>query len=67
MSAWLTSVLVTSIDKEAQEMIASNWVSYIHYPILLWKDKNPIWALINSSSKIKAMTPAYTSKLDLKM
>ena len=40
-------------------------VPYIHYPIRF--KKNEVQALINSGSKVNAMTPGYALKLGLKV
>ena len=59
----MISALVTKASKEAQEVIL-NRMSYINYPVQFWKDKEAaIRALINSGSKIKAITPAYAKQL----
>ena len=58
------SALVTDTSKEAFKVILDQ-VSYIHYPMLFHKDKAEIWALINFSSEVNAMTPAYAKKLGL--
>ena len=43
-------------------------VPYIHYSVQFQKNKEAtIWALINSSSKVNAITPAYIFKLGLKI
>lgn len=43
-------------------------ILYIHYPLRFYKDKeNKVQALINLSSKLNSMTPAYRSKLGLKI
>ena len=43
-------------------------VSCIHYPLCFQKNnQNKVQALINSSSKVNAMTPAYASKLGLRV
>ena len=54
-------------SKEAQEMIL-NRVPCIHYPVQFWKDKGAtIQTLIDSVSKINAMTPAYAKQLGLQV
>ena len=61
-----TSALVTGASKEAQEVIVLDRVSCIYYPVQFRKDKGAtIWALINSGSKINAITPAYAKQLGL--
>ena len=47
--------------------LALDWVLYIHYPIWFKKSGVQVQALIDSSSKINAMTPGYASKLGLKV
>ena len=43
-------------------------VSYIHYPFQFQKNKKAtIWALIDSSSEVNAMAPAYAATLGLKV
>ena len=42
-------------------------VPCIHYPFCFQKDTADIRALINLGSKVNAMTPAYASKLGLKV
>ena len=43
-------------------------ILYIHYLLHFWKDnQNEMRALIDSSSKVNAMTPAYTSKLGFRI
>ena len=66
MSVLATSALVTGANKEAQEIILEH-VSYIYYPVQFKKDKEVIGALIDSGSKINAMTLVYVSKLGLRI
>lgn len=43
-------------------------VLYIHYPFYFHKNKkNKVQVLINSSSEVNAITPAYASKLGFKI
>ena len=42
-------------------------VPCIHYPVQFQKDKEVIKALINSGSKVNAMTPAYATQLGLQV
>ena len=42
-------------------------VPYIHYPVQFQKDKEVIKALIDSSNKVNAMTPAYAKQLGLQI
>ena len=54
---------MTSASKKTLEVIL-NRVSYIYYLAQFRKNKRAtIWALINSHSKVNAITPAYTKKL----
>ena len=66
VSVLATSASDTSASKEAQEMIL-NRVPYIYYPGQFQKDKDVIKALINSGSKVNAMTPAYAIQLGLQV
>ena len=59
VSVSATSASVTGANKEAQEVILDR-VPCIHYPVQFQKDKEVIKALIDSGSKVNAMTPAYT-------
>ena len=62
-----TSMLVTNA-KEPQKLRALDRVSCICYPIHFWKNKSKnILALLNSKSKINAMTLAYAAPLGLKV
>ena len=42
-------------------------VPYIHHPLYFQKDLRKTRALIDSNSKVNAMTPAYSAKLSLKV
>ena len=68
MSILATSTSITEASKKAPEMILDQ-VPYIYYPVQFWKDKNRgnVPALINSGSKINAMTSAYATKLGFKV
>ena len=57
---------MTGANKEAQEVILDR-VPCIHYPVQFQKDKEVIKALINSGSKVIAMTPAYAKQLGLQV
>ena len=61
-----TSALVTGASKKAPEVVL-DWVPCIYYLVQFRKDKEGaiIQALINSGSKVNAMTPAYTKQLGL--
>ena len=62
-----TSASVTEASKEAQEVILDR-VPCIHYPVQFRKDKGAtIQALIDSNSKVNAMTPAYAKQLGLQI
>lgn len=66
MSDLAISMPVTEVSKK--EKIALAWVSYIHYPLHFQKNsENEICALVNSGSKVNAITPAYLSKLGLQI
>ena len=63
VSVLATSALVTDNGKEAQKVILDR-VPYIHYLVQFQKDKRAtIRALIDSDSKVNAMTPAYSKQL----
>ena len=64
ISVLATFASETGASKEAPEVIL-DWVPYIHYPIQFRKDKETIWALIDSGSEVNTMTPAYAKKLGL--
>ena len=53
---------MTGANKEAQEVILGR-VPCIHYPVQFRKNKEVIKALIDSSSKVNRMTPAYAKQL----
>ena len=65
------STLVTGANKKAQVIqtthnVVLNWVLCIHYLEQFQQNKEAtIWALINSTSGVNAMTPAYVKKLGL--
>ena len=59
----MTFSLVTETSKEDE--VALERVPYVHYPLRFWKDTADVKTLIDSSSEINAMTPAYASKLGL--
>ena len=46
--------------------LALDWVPCIHYLIWFKKSKVQVQALIDSGTKVNAMTPGYASKLGLK-
>ena len=55
-------------SNKAQEMIVLDQMPRIYYPFQFWKDKGTtIWALINSGSKVNAMTLAYPKQLGLQV
>ena len=43
------------------------WMSCIHYPLRFRKDTAGVRALIDSGSEVNAMSPAYASKLGLRV
>ena len=47
--------------------LALDWMLCIHYPIWFKKSKVQVQALIDSGSKVNAMTLGYASKLGLKI
>lgn len=51
-------------DNKEDEVILER-IPCIHYPLRFWKDTNKIQILIDSGSKVNAMTPAYALKLGL--
>ena len=66
VSVLATSALVTGANKEAQKLIVLDQVPCIQYPVQFQKDQGTtIWALIDLSSKVNAMTPAYAKQLGL--
>ena len=60
------SASVTGANKEAQEVILGQ-VPCIHYPFQFQRDKEVIKALINSGSKVNAITLAYAKQLGLQV
>ena len=63
-----TSALVTGASKEPQKVIVLDRMPCIYYPVQFRKDKGAtIWALIDSASKVNAMTPAYAKQLGLQV
>ena len=57
VSVLVSFTLVTGA-KKAHEVIM-DWVFCINFPMQFWKDKMvTIWALINLSSKLNAISPA---------
>lgn len=52
------SLLMTRASKKVLQ-----YVYYIQYPVWFWKKQEKIKVLINLSSKVNTMTPAYNSKL----
>ena len=61
-----TFASVTEASKEDDVIL--DWVPCIYYPLRFYKDKkNKAWALIDFGSKVNAMTPAYVSKLGLRV
>ena len=66
VSVLATSTLVIGANKKAQEMILGR-VPCIHHPAQFRKDKEVIKALIDSGSKVNAITPAYAKQLGLQV
>ena len=63
VSVSATSVLVT--DNRGEEVMLKR-VSCIHYPVWFQKGQEQVRALLDSGSKVNAMSPAYAKKLGLK-
>ena len=66
----LVSVLATSApttEASKKDEVVIERVPCIHYPLRFRKDPVGVRALINSGSEVNAMTPAYTSKLGLRV
>ena len=57
---------MTDANKEAQKMIL-DCVPCVYYLVQFQKKKSMIWALIDSTKKVNAITPAYTTKLGIKV
>ena len=67
-SATSTSMAGASKEVEAKDhAIQLEKVRCIHYPICFWKDFAGIGALLDLSSEVNAMTPAFASKLGIKV
>ena len=64
MSVLATSVPVT--DNQDEKVVLEK-VSCIHYPIWFQESQEQVMALLNSGSKVNAMSPAYAKKLGLKI
>lgn len=62
--AWTISLLMAEASIE-DILLALDWGLCVHY--LFWFKNNEVWALINSGSKINAITPTYIAKLSLKI
>ena len=60
-----TSLSVTEASKE--EHVFLERVPCIHYPLHFRKDTVDVRALIDSVGEVNAMSPAYASKLGLKV
>ena len=65
VSVLATSSSVTEASKE--EHMTLGRVLCVHYPLRFWKDTADVRALIDSGSEVNAMTPAYASKLGLRV
>ena len=53
-------------DTNKEDEVALERVPYVHYLLCFWKDTTDVRVLIDSSSEVNAMTPAYASKLGLR-
>ena len=62
----MTSLLMAGASME-DKPLALDQVPCIYYPIWFKKSEVQVQALIDSGSKVNAMTPGYTSKLGLKV
>ena len=63
-----TSSWVTGADKEALKMRVLNKVPCTCYPVQFCKDKGKnVLALLDSESKVNAITPDHTAHLSLKI
>ena len=59
---------MTCASTETPKVRVLDRISYIRYPIQFRKDKGKdVLALLDSGSKVNAMTPAYTAYLGLKV
>lgn len=58
---------MTKARKEFKLVLPLERIPCIHYPLCFKKDHAKIQALINSSSKVNAMAPAYMAKLGPKV
>ena len=59
---------MTGASREAPKISVLDRVSCIYYPVQFCKDKGKdVLTLLNSKSKINAMTPAYAAHLGLKV
>ena len=66
----LVSVLATSssvTEASNEEHVTLERVPYVYYPFRFWKDTAIVTAQIDLGSEVNAMTPAYTSKLGLRV
>ena len=71
----LVSVLATSVsvsvisvpvtDNRGEEVVFKR-IPYIYYPVWYQKGQEQVRVLLNSGSKVNAMSPAYAKKLSLK-
>ena len=63
-----TSLLVIGASTKALKMRVLDKIPCICYPVQFHKNKGKdVLALLDSGSKVNAMTPAYTAHLDLKV
>lgn len=76
----ITSLLTTVVSKKIKLVLSSKTrnlitnspspfkqMPCIYYLIQFKKDQTIIWVLIDSDSKVNAMTRSYTAKLELKV
>ena len=65
VSVLATSSSVTEASKE--DHVTLERVLFVYYPLRFQKDTVDVRALIDSGSEVNAMTPAYASKLGLRV
>ena len=57
----------STIETSKENYVTLERVLCIHYPLRFQKETAGVRALINSSSEVNAITPAYAAKLGLKI
>ena len=57
---------VTGVNME-DTLRPLDWVPCIYYPLRFWKDIIDVWALIDLSNEVNAITLAYSAKLGFKV